>query len=208
MAATSAGRSASTNTKGRPPKTTTAEIVDAAHKLFSANGFKATTLAAVGAQVGLTDAGVLHHFASKDALVKAVLERELEQQIQGMNDLVDLGGLAALRRLAAWGSVVEQTPELASLQIVMSAEGISETSMFHDYVVERYAHVHQLVVDLIEEGVANGDFRPDADADWEASALVAYLDGIRLQWFYSGRQLRLGAAVERYVNLLIDRLMP
>src|SRR5262245_5817552 len=120
MAATSADRSASTNTKGRPPKTTTAEIVDAAHKLFSANGFKGTTLAAVGAQVGLTDAGVLHHFASKQALVRAVLDRELEEQIGQMERLTALGGLAAIRRMAVWGSIVEQTPELASLQIVMS----------------------------------------------------------------------------------------
>jgi hypothetical protein len=34
-------------------------------------------------------------------------------------------------------------------------------------------------VGLIQEGIDNGDIRSDIDADWEASALVAFLDGIR-----------------------------
>jgi hypothetical protein len=54
--------------------------------------------------------------------------------------------------------------------------------------------------------VDRGEIRPEVDADWEASALVAYLDGIRLQLFYSGNRLSLDAAVQRYFDLLVERL--
>jgi AcrR family transcriptional regulator len=183
------------------------DIVDAAHKLFGARGIKGTTLAAVGEQVGLTDAGVLHHFSSKQALVQAVLDRELEQQIGQVRELIELGGLTAIRRMSVWGSVVEQTPELAGLMVVLTAEGISADSPFHEYLVRRYENVHDLVVGLIRQGIDSGEIREDVDADWEASALVAYLDGIRLQWFLSGRQIALADAVERYFDQLIDRLV-
>src|SRR5262245_47759423 len=207
MTNTSAGPSPARSGQVRPPKTTAAQIVDAAHQLFSARGFKGTTLAAVAAQVGLTDAGVLHHFASKEALVQAVLDRDLERRIAQMNELVELGGLAAIKRLSAWGSTVEQTPELTGLLIVLNAEGIAQGSPSHQYIVQRYKNLEDLIAGLIRQGIDNGEIRADVDADWEASALVAYFDGIRFQWYYSGRRLPVGAAVERYIELLIDRLV-
>jgi hypothetical protein len=75
-----------------------------------------------------------------------------------------------------------------------------------DYVQQRYENLHDLIVGLIRQGVDRGEIRPDVDADWEASALVAYLDGIRLQLFYSGNRLSLEAAVQRYFDLLVERL--
>jgi Bacterial regulatory proteins, tetR family len=108
----------------RPPKTTTGDIIDAAIELFGSRGFKGTTIAAIAERVGLTDAGVLHHFPTKSVLIEAALERGL------------------------------------------------------------------LLV----------------DADWEASALVAYLDGIRLQWFYAYNRLSIKTAVQHYFDLLVERL--
>jgi AcrR family transcriptional regulator len=150
---------------------------------------------------------VLRHFPTKQALVQAVLDRELDQQVGHMSEMIEPGGLEALKRFSAWGSVVEETPELASLQIVMSAEGVLAGSPIHDYVLQRYTKVHDLVVGLIREGIQRGEIRADVDAEWEACALVAYLDGIRLQWFYSGRRLPLGRTVQRYFALMIDRLV-
>jgi AcrR family transcriptional regulator len=192
---------------GRPPKTTVDEIVAAATDLFAARGFTATTIAAIAARVGLTDAGVLHHFPTKTALIEAALERDLHLQLSRMRELLAPGGLDAIKRMAAWGSTIEESPELVSLQIAMSAEGIRAESPIHDYVLRRYANLHELIVGLIHQGIDRGDIRPDVDAEWEASALIAYLDGIRLQWFYSDRQARITTAVQHYFDLLIQRLV-
>jgi hypothetical protein len=102
--------------------------------------------------------------------------------------------------------VVEQTPELTAFQIMLSSEAIVHGSPVADWVVRRYAAVHDFATGLIREGIERGEIRADVDADWEASALVAFLDGIRLQWFYSGRQLPIASAVRRYVELLVERL--
>lgn len=191
---------------GRPPKTTVGEIVDAAIELFGSRGFKGTTIAAIAERVGLTDAGVLHHFPTKSVLIEAALERGLLLQTTRMQELLEPGGLEAIRRMRNWGSIVEQSPELTSLQIVMSTEGIALDSPVRDYVEQRYANLHELIVGLIRQGVDRGEIRPGVDADWEASALIAYLDGIRVQWFYSDNRLSLTTAVQRYFDLLVERL--
>jgi len=191
---------------GRPPRTTTDDIVDAAIELFGSRGFRGTTIAAIAERVGLTDAGVLHHFPTKSVLIEAALERGLLLQTGRMQELLEPGGLEAIRRMREWGSIVEGSPELTSLQIVMSTEGIASDSPVRDYVKQRYTNLHELIVGLIRQGIDRGEIRPDVDADWEASALVAYLDGIRLQWFYAYSRLSLEQAVQRYFDLLVERL--
>lgn len=191
---------------GRPPKTTVAEIIDAAVELFGSRGFKGTTIAAIAERVGLTDAGVLHHFPTKSVLIEAALERGLLVQTTRMRELLEPGGLEAIRNMREWGSIVEESPELTSLQIVMSTEGIASDSPVRDYVQQRYKNLHDLIVGLIRQGVDRGEIRRDADADWEASALVAYLDGIRLQWFYAEDRHSLKTSVQRYFDLLVERL--
>jgi len=61
-------------------------ILDRAASLFARHGFEQTSLQAIADAVGLSKAGLLHHFPSKDALHEAVLgfadtlgQRVLEQ---------------------------------------------------------------------------------------------------------------------------------
>ena len=50
------------------------QILDVAFDLFADNGVRQTTIAAVADRVGLSEAGVLHHFTSKEDLLLAVLD--------------------------------------------------------------------------------------------------------------------------------------
>ena len=49
-------------------------ILTEAERLFGRHGFVATRLASIASAVGLGNAGLLHHFPSKAALYRAVLE--------------------------------------------------------------------------------------------------------------------------------------
>jgi AcrR family transcriptional regulator len=50
------------------------QVLAAATRLFAARGFEGTTLQAVADEVGVTKPAVLHHFPSKEALHRAVLD--------------------------------------------------------------------------------------------------------------------------------------
>ncbi|WP_031112422.1 helix-turn-helix domain-containing protein, partial [Streptomyces sp. NRRL S-146] len=49
-------------------------MVDAAIELFARQGVRGTGVAAVAERAGATPSALIHHFGSKDGLVRAVLE--------------------------------------------------------------------------------------------------------------------------------------
>jgi len=57
----------------RPPATVPRHILDATAALLSHRGYEATTVRAIAAQVGIKAASIYHHYASKDAMVVAVM---------------------------------------------------------------------------------------------------------------------------------------
>ena len=52
-------------------------ILDVAQRLLTRNGWRNTTLAQIAGEAGVTPAGLLHHFESKEQLLHAVLDAHL-----------------------------------------------------------------------------------------------------------------------------------
>lgn len=83
-------RAVSPRTKGAPPSSVHAEsskrprgghrdaILDAAEAVVLRDGMGRLTLDAVARQAGLSKPGLLHHFAGKDALIDALVARQVE----------------------------------------------------------------------------------------------------------------------------------
>lgn len=191
---------------GRPPRVAVNDIVDIAMEMFGRRGLRGTSIAAVAAEVGLTDAGVLHHFPTKKALIDAVITRSAELQVKQMRELVAPGGLEAIRQMAAWGEVVADAPELAALMAVLSTEALLEDSPVKETIIRRYEAVHDLASGLIREGIARGEIRPDVNADDEAVEIIAFMDGLRLQWLYSSHKLPIAELNRSFFDRLVERI--
>ncbi len=59
----------------KPKRLRKDEIVDEATRLFAERGYEGASMADLAERVGLRKASLFHHFASKDVLYAAVLER-------------------------------------------------------------------------------------------------------------------------------------
>ncbi|WP_028938437.1 TetR/AcrR family transcriptional regulator [Pseudonocardia spinosispora] len=57
---------------------TTAAILDAAEKLFTASSFHAASMDAIAAEAGIAVGSIYHHFGSKESLYLALVERALQ----------------------------------------------------------------------------------------------------------------------------------
>ena len=57
-------------------------ILTVAQRLLARNGWRGTTLAHIASEAGVSPAGLLHHFESKDQLLHAVLDaRDIDDDI-------------------------------------------------------------------------------------------------------------------------------
>jgi AcrR family transcriptional regulator len=183
-------------------------IVDAAVGLFATHGFRGTSVAAVAELAGVTDAGVLYHFHTKDELLLAVLADHDRRYEDALRASMAPGGRAALEGLRAWGEEMEAQRDLQALHVLLSAEHMRDDSPAHQYFEVRYRRVLRLFTALFSQAAARGELRSDLDAAAEASTLVAVLEGLRLQWFYTDGRVSIARGVEAYVDQTLTRLAP
>jgi AcrR family transcriptional regulator len=120
--------------------TTRDRIVDEAMHLFSRHGYAATSIAKIEAAAGLTPGagGIYHHFASKEAVLAAGIERQLAR-LGALRDirhvLGSLGDLRAELTLTARYVLAELDSESELLQILAS-DARSRPQLLHDAVEE------------------------------------------------------------------------
>jgi AcrR family transcriptional regulator len=75
-------------TRAERQQQTRIELVDAAERLFSKQGFHATSLDAVAAEAGFTKGAVYSNFESKEDLFFAVYERRVDARVEEMETAI------------------------------------------------------------------------------------------------------------------------
>ena len=196
------GESASAATAARRE-----DIIDAAASLMAERGSKGTSIAAVAERAGMTDAGVLYHFKTKKALLLAVLARSDRAAEDVLVDPTRTP-LEHLRATREWGAHMERFPEIQSLLIMLTAEHLHESGQARTYLRKRYRNLLRRYTGYFADAAAAGDLRADLDPSFEASALLAHLDGIRFQWFLGDGTISMDKSVRMLVDTTLARLAP
>ena len=133
----------------RKGEQTAERILDAAEALFAERGYDGTTLRDVATRVGLRNPSLYNHFASKDSLYAAVLERGMGPVLGALAEFVDAGAEAYRDS----GQVVErmvkllaQRPNLPRLVLHETLSGGQRlTPMLRDWIAPTFAKAHEMV---------------------------------------------------------------
>jgi AcrR family transcriptional regulator len=102
-------------------------VLDAAHDLFLANGFDATSMDAIAAAAGVSKPVVYDCFASKDELFTAMLDREEERVLRETEAALRTHGGSAdpegalIRGFEAFLTAVSESPDI--YRVVFLGEG-------------------------------------------------------------------------------------
>jgi AcrR family transcriptional regulator len=99
-------------------------ILDRAAALFARHGFEHTSLQAVADAVGLSKAGLLHHFPSKDALHEAVLALAdaLGRRVLDQVETMPLGPARDLRAVDTLTDVALAHPGVVALLLAPATQ--------------------------------------------------------------------------------------
>jgi len=81
--------------KQRDGEDTRERVLSAAGELFARNGFAGTSLAAISKQCGISDGLILHHFQTKEALYRQVLDEMSGRYAQALVQAHDSAGSPA-----------------------------------------------------------------------------------------------------------------
>ena len=178
------------------------EIVDAAVEVFGTLGYNKGSLREVADRVGMSQAGLLHHFPSKESLLEAVLTWRDDDARAMLGEPMPTGvdllrGLVELARLNAG------RPQLIELHVIVSGEGTSAEHPLHAYFVRRYEYIFELFKGAFDEAAEQGQLRPDVDTAVASRAVIALLDGLQLQWLLHRDQVDMADELRRYLQLLV-----
>ncbi|OBK18770.1 TetR/AcrR family transcriptional regulator [Mycobacterium asiaticum] len=152
-------------------------ILAVAQRLLSRNGWRSTTLAQIAREAGVTPAGLLHHYESKEQLLHAVLDaRDADDDTHS-----DRGG-DLLGEIAQVADRFSRAPELLGTFTVLLVENIAPDAPLHDRLVSRQRDATKIVADGIRRGQAAGRYRTDIDPAVKAVEILAFIHGMEMTW--------------------------
>ncbi|MFF4194656.1 TetR/AcrR family transcriptional regulator [Nonomuraea sp. NPDC001831] len=182
---------------------------------FAEHGYRGASLARIAERVELSQAGLLHHFRSKERLLLAVLDHrdELDRRRfgpgrDGPDGHDGGGGVAALRALADVVDHNARVPGLVQLFSVISGEAVTPGHPGHEWARRRYRRLRADVAAALRAGAERGEFRAGLDAEAHADRLIAMMDGLQTQWLIDPGQVDMAAVFRGYVEDLIAALRP
>lgn len=178
------------------------EILTAAAEVFSRGGYDSASIEDIAQRVGISRAGLLHHFPSKPALLHAVLDnREVFDDQPWPTD--------GVRRLIRFITVLRRH-ELDSAEMtffaMLSTESAAPDHPAHDYFLHRY---QAMVPDLAENlgDVFDTQRLPSSISIEDLARMLAGMaDGIRIQWLFEPHVVKRSENVAQFLELMMPHM--
>lgn len=184
------------------------EILTEALRVIARNGYSRTSVRELADAVGLSQAGLLHYFSSKEELFAAVLQKRDEVDSEdftngeGALPIADIplsddpfGSLAGVMRHNT------EVPGLAQLYTRLSAEATDPAHPAHDFFVQRGQDFRRYFALSIRASQAAGRLSPAIDADKVSTIMIALADGLQTQWMIDP-ELDMGEHIDYLAEML------
>jgi AcrR family transcriptional regulator len=172
-----------------------AQIVDEGIRIIGEKGYNGFTVQALAERCGLSNAGLLHYFESKDRLLLALLDEIERREMDAVSPLLAIA-FAALEAgdqpndiiysaLEAMICCYLDRPEIGRFITVLQAESLDPSHPAHSWFEQVDRETRELFERLIS-GLC-------VDPEMKSRQLFALFNGISLQWFRADRQFDIRA---------------
>lgn len=179
-------------------------IVDEALAVFSRTGFHGGSLREIAKRVGVTPAGLLHHFADKEELFAEVLRQRDEAVRAAAGDPAEHTLIEQAKRVVAHN---QTSRGLTSLYAIVSAEATDPEHPSHADFAARYRVRADEAAAILRRGQEAGEVRADIDPEHAARLISAVMDGIQLQWLLD-ESVDMVPLFEEFVTRYLDPAAP
>ncbi|MEU1972617.1 TetR/AcrR family transcriptional regulator [Microbacterium sp. NPDC019599] len=178
-------------------------ILDAALEVFAQSGYRSGSIRDVANLVGISEAGLLHHFPNKVKLLEAVLEHRDEQS----RSIVPMGspdGAETLRGLVELAAYNASVPGVVELYCALSAEATSPDHPAHDYFIRRYDETRASLSAAFGRLRDDGRLSTDVEPVRAAIATIALMDGLQVQWLLDREVVDMAQELSDFFASFVD----
>lgn len=179
-------------------------VLRAAMNVFGARGYNKGALVEVAELAGMTHAGVLHHFGSKQDLLITMLKYRDGEAIAGVPERAQVEGPPFLEHLIETVKANTSRPGVVQAYSVLAGESVTDGHPAQDYFRERTARLRAKIAGVLDE-VTAGKATP-AQLNDAASTLIAVMDGLQLQWLLDPTAVDMPGIVAATIEELVARL--
>jgi len=181
------------------------EIVKAASQIFATRGYRGSSLVEIADAVGMTHAGVLHHFGSKDQLLIEVLADRDQSDVDQLEGRRAPAGKAFLRHLIKTAQLNATRPGIVQAYTALSGECVTEDHPARSWFEARYDGLRTMLHAALVESLGEAAMPPAAEVDAAAAAIIAAMDGLQLQWLLNPDAIDMPAAVKLVIDSVLGR---
>ena len=182
------------------------EILRLASHIFAERGFVGATVRDIAEAAGILSGSLYHHFDSKESMLEEILRAMLEglERQYEVTAAKDVDASTALREMLGIGlrAVVEQRNEI---KILHNDYGYFTELERFAFVGEQGHRIMDLYVQVLDRGVANGEFSSNVDARVAYRAIMgAIFSAVR--WFQPDGPMSVEDLADQFADLYIAGL--
>lgn len=179
-------------------------IIQSAKELFADQGYQKTTIVEISKRAGLSEAALYEYFRGKEDLLLTIpdlwvrkLLEDLDEQLFGIQ-----GAVNKLRKFLWWYlRQVEKAPLDAKIvYLFLKTNSNFLTTEVYSNVKRLYAHI----LDILEEGRASGELKPDLIPQAGRDIFVGTMDHLVTRWLLKERAYSLFDNLEESFTIMMN----
>jgi AcrR family transcriptional regulator len=179
------------------------ELLALAATMFAERGLRATTVRDIADSAGILSGSLYHHFSSKEEMVDEVLRGFLDWLFERYQQIVATEP-NPLERLKGLFMASFEAIETRHAQVVIyqdEAKRLSAQQRF-SYVEMRNREQRKMWVDVLNQGIAEGYFRPDVDVDL-VYRFIRDTTWVSVRWYQPGGPLTAEEVGRQYLSIVL-----
>lgn len=187
-----------------------AQILEAALEVFARQGFHDARMDDIAQASGLSKGALYLYYKSKDAIIGALMRTVFSVAVRGMRAIEESDLSARERILLTTARFADELERFAAtLPVMLEFYAVAARDRtVRGYLREIYKDYGASLARVIEQGMAQGEFRAGDDAVNLATALIALWEGITLMWAMAPDVIHWREQATLATTALLDGLRP
>ncbi|ALG09640.1 TetR/AcrR family transcriptional regulator [Kibdelosporangium phytohabitans] len=178
------------------------DIITAAIEAYRETGYHGSSLREVAKRAGITHAGLLYYFPTKEALLAAVLERRDAEDAE--REKLDIPpGMELLRHLIALAEYNVAHRGIVEVYARLAAEAVAPDHPAHEYFIRHYQIARDSAVATFTALAESGELRDGVDPHAAAVAFIGMEDGLQVQWLTTPDEVDLVGSMRFFLRNLL-----